>query len=122
MVVTTIAPKQHELEIILFLLGLRFFLLHSLWLHQWQSWPFFLILWLKLVSNLIHCCGSRWMFHNILHGDFFPLEDCSICILFLFILNHIKVMFHVQLVAFFAPLGDQLKEISFMNSIVVVHL
>jgi len=28
-------------------------------------------------------------------------------------------MFHVQLVAFFAPHGDQPKEIYFMNSIVV---
>jgi len=118
-VVTTIAPKQHELKIIPFLLGLHFFLLHSLWLHQWQSWAFFLILWLKLVFNVIHCYGLRWMFHSVLHGGFLPLEDYYICILFLFILNHIKIMFHVQLVAFFAPPGDQPKEIYFMNSIVV---
>ncbi len=111
--------QKEYMKIIPFLLGLHFFLLHSLWLHQWQSWAFFLILWLHLVFNVIHCYGLRWMFHSVLHGGFLPLENYSIFILFLFILNHIKIMFHVQLVAFFPPHGDQTKEIYFMTSIVV---
>jgi hypothetical protein len=89
---------------------MKFFSLCLLWLHYWWYWPFHLILWLGLSSNIIHCFNLRWIFHHILYC-LLPFENFNLKI-FIFI-NWI-IAFYVTfclLSTYGFALGDWLDDI-----------